>query len=292
MNVGVKIISFFLNSKKVSCLRTYIAIKILFNGNMQVTPANISKICNSLNTSHDNIKKHLSQLIALKMLENGGNNYVHVFGNKRFGEREFELINRVYSFDLSDLIDIKRFRTLCHCIEFSCAAETYKNETCVNKEAKNAGYNKTQLRYVLSLSWLSNTVKRSKSTVAKYRLSGKNYQFISYKRNFEVISHTPVFRKRFFEQKQYIKTNMCFGEANVIDHNKSNEMVCLMKELKNTESGLILLFDNKNNVAALVKEVAPEVKFCIKTSKRKNRLRPEEAILFKRKYDMISSVKN
>lgn len=85
---------------------------------------------------------------------------------------------------------------------------------------------------------------------------------------------------------------MCFGEANVIDHNKSNEMVCLMKELKNTESGLILLFDNKNNVAALVKEVAPEVKFCIKTSKRKNRLRPEEAILFKRKYDMISSVKN
>ncbi len=85
---------------------------------------------------------------------------------------------------------------------------------------------------------------------------------------------------------------MCFDDANVIMHNSSREFADSIKNLESTDKGFILLFDEKKRVTALVKEVAPEVKFNIKTKRRRNRLSEEDSRLFKNWYDVTSNVKN
>jgi hypothetical protein len=131
--IGTKVISFFVSSKKISSFRTYILIKLRFDSKVNTRSNDITAIAQLLGTSKHNVRKHISQLHKAGLLEKGGNDWFHIVGNVRYSEKFGEDLSiRGYDFQLQDLKDIKRFRTLCYTIEYEIAATFYKKQTCVN----------------------------------------------------------------------------------------------------------------------------------------------------------------
>lgn len=290
--MNTKIVKYFIDSNKLSSFRTYLLIKIKFNGNLAVNGDNISILATSLGTSKDNIRKHIKQLLNIGMIEQGGKNWIHAVGNKRFAMYHGELSLYSYDFKESQLTDIKRFRTLCRAIEMQVVAKFYSDTTCVNKEeisiayrianeSDNAGANKPAPRYVVSPSFISVSTNRNQSTVSKHRLRAKKHGLLSYNRTFEVSQHTEAFlkgRSNFVNQNTPIfklenaeivsKSQI----ADLIDYETSDALKGKNSFVLKSKSGIL---------EAVVSEESPEVIFNFKLSKARVTFNRVELVKFK-----------
>ena len=285
--IGTKIVKYFLTANKISCFRTFIAVKLLFNGKLEVTKENLSLLANVLSVSVDSIRKHLKMLKSLELIEKGGQNWVHIVGNKRFKIRNASTGNLSYNFTLDELKDLKKFRTLCRTIEFQEAAKAYQNKK--STERVGAVDKMGTTGYTCSIRWISASTKRNFSTIAKHRIRAKQYGFLTYKRTFTVLSCT----KRFETKTACQKTN----NSILLFHNcefKTNEQLkCQLRYSEFDSKKYVLGFkDKKHELEAIVIEETPETYFNFALIKRNVNLSKVEKAIYRANYDLFNNAKN
>ena len=289
---GTKIVKYFIDCNKLSSFRTYLLIKIKFNGNLAVNGDNISILATSLGTSKDNIRKHIKQLLNIGMIEQGGKNWIHVVGNKRFAMYNGELSLYSYDFKESQLTDIKRFRTLCRAIEMQVVAKFYSKATCTNKAelainyketgSDNAGASRAAPRYIISPSFISVTTNTNQSTIAKHRARAKKYSLISYNRTFEVLQHTPDFLKN---GNNFVNPNapiFKLENSEVVTKSQIADLIDYETSDILRSKNSFVLKSKKGMLEAVVTEESPEIIFNFHLKKARVTFNRVELALYKK----------
>ena len=329
--ISAKVMQSFVSSKRISCFRTYILIKLRFDSKINTRGKMIASIAQLLGTSKDNIRKHISQLHKAGLLEKGGNDWFHIVGNIRYSEKFGEDLSiRGYNFTLEQIKDIKQFRTLLYTIEYEIAATFYKNQTCVNlneitaqkskkkysnkeyrtlkaKQLKDSEENTEQVtiprpilkmrvripvsRYTVSTSFASLTTNRKQSTISKHRVRAKQNGFVSYKRTFEVHHCT----EDFLEKTNYCKSvKMPLFKFHNTEINSVGELYNILSYSEDATRyrNTFPLKDNKGQITAIVSELTPEMIFNIKSNKIRNYVSKEDKMKIKESIMKVNSMKN
>ena len=290
--IDTKLCRFFITANKLASFKSYIAIKLLFDGNIESNKENVSILANKLNISTDAVRKHIKTLVQLNFLEKGGKKWFHIVGNKRFKLRNGTSGRLGYAFTLSDLQDTKRFRTLCRAIEMQEAAKAYSKNTQNIEPTKKNGEGEKMVTpcYTVSISWLSSSTGRKSSTIAKHRSRAKQYGLINYKRTFQIISCTEKFERRTatnITQKSILLFHDCTFETTEQLMNQRRFDYDLIGQ-----RGVFPFFNKDKQIEAIVKEQTPELTFNFQTKKRNVNFTKEEKIIFKSNYAQRDNYKN